>query len=467
MLSLSHGWDSINDKPYNSYLLVSTATQSFAVTTTFGFDCQVKNFCILTTAKLALQFGLKSDNSGNYEYNYSSASTVYTTFGGDKPSDNIFQISRGTTSLVVDQSNMSIAWPFNAGILGLSPKSSGFFNYLMQSVDIGDEFRIGLKYKAGSGNAYYENSQMEGDITFDEYIGYEAPFMIDVTSVKHYGFPSSLFDSVDKNLDINAIYGHACIVSDMSDWFMVHQAGDAINARLAKMACEQNTIAACTAARAPKIDQIKDFKLIFYNTAITEDQHVSQEINFPASKFLRINEAGDLETKITQGTSGSMQDMYDCPIGTTIILGQKFLTMSSLQIKLVPPQTDTHDLGSYKVYFGLEDTASSIRWWIILLIILGAIIILGVIVIFVISCVKKNAAKKSDGGTGHSASGRSAQSNYAKHEDEGGERSKTLGLGDGGFGDKRNTKDNRLVTRDEPRMSLVKNENLPVRAHEE
>lgn len=409
MLSLHHGWDPVNDKPFNSYLLVSTATQSFAVTTTFGFDCQVKNFCLETTAKLALQFGLKADNSRTYDYNYNSASTVYTTFGGDKPSDNIFEISRGTTSLVVDSSNMSSAWPFNAGVLGLSPKSSGFFGYLMQSVDIGDQFKVGLKYKAGSGSAYYENSQMEGDVVFDDYIGYEAPFMIDVTPLNHYGFPSSLFDSVDKNLDINAIYGHACIVSDMSKWFMVHQAGDAINARLAKKACEQNTIAACKAALNPNIDQIKDFKLIFYNTTVIDDQTVSQEINFPASKFLRIDANGDLETHITQGTGGSWLDMYDCPIGTTIILGQKFLTMNSLQIKLVPPQTDTHDLGSYKVYFGLEDTASSIRWWIILLIILGAIIILGVIVIFVISCIKKNAAKKNDltRGSGGSESGRS------------------------------------------------------------
>lgn len=162
VILLKHSWNTSTNNPFQSYFLISTQTTSFAITTTFGFTCSVENFCILTSNTGNINFNMNQD--GSYQKVFNNAHYAYTTLGDTKPSDNIFRTATGTVAIIPSTSQMPVNWPFNAGLIGLQPQSQ-FFSYLKQSVNIGKEYLIGLKYKVQDMDQYYNNKEYEGSFT--------------------------------------------------------------------------------------------------------------------------------------------------------------------------------------------------------------------------------------------------------------------------------------------------------------
>lgn len=413
VFTLNFAWNAEEKKPYKTFFLVSQNTVSFAVTNTFGFGCEISNFCISTDTYNSVNYGMLYN--GIYKYTYTNALKIYTTFNQDsKLADTIFQVSTGTTSQIQATSKMSASWPFNAGVQGLHPNSK-FFNYVYQSAKIDKEFIVSLKYRYNDedsselsywdinpeDNPIDQIANYQGNVSFDQNMDSSPDFWIKLpVSSNSYYFPNGHFASTNTDQwDIGTSYGKTCIVSDMSQYFMIHEGAAVINNKLAKLVCGEDSISKCKSITKPSLEHISDFFITVYESADSLNDK-KQKIQFPVNKLLYINKTGDLASGISGDWNGSTTgylNMYGCPFDTTIILGQKFLTLNAFSIKLVPrSQSNLHDL-DFQLWFGMESSSSSWAWWIILLIIAGCIILIQliVVIVWVVMKIKKQPKEKA------------------------------------------------------------------------
>lgn len=402
VISLKHSWNPTKKEPYSSYFIISTSSASFAVTTTFGFTCTIDKYCVNSNTSSTVVSNIVQAGNG-YQYSIQNSPLVYTTFSSDKIAENVFEVARGKVNLITANTSMPANWPFNAGVIGLRPESeNNFYKYLVESVDFDNIYEISLKYGSGNTDEYYSGQRLEGSISFNELISNEPAFWVDTGLNGSFEYPNSNFDSTNHDQwNTATTYNRACFINEITDPFMIHVDANIINARQAYLACGQNTISQCKAITQPNIDKINDFKITFFNT--TDQYNGSKhEYSFPVHKFLYLNDNKDLISKIVKlDNSVNNPGNWGCPYGTSMILGQKFLSLYSMNIKLEKSK-NTISGHTFTIKWGLEDTSSGWAWWIWLQIVLGCLILI-ILIIFVIIklgiCNKKgekNSRKNSN-----------------------------------------------------------------------
>jgi hypothetical protein len=215
-------------------------------------------------------------------------------------------------------------------------------------------------------------------------------------------YNSAIF-GVEKNYDIDYDkIGKMCVVSDLDKYtFMYHNAHEYINGQIAELICGQPELYFCRLQGwTPErfFESMPDFFIDVFLDDPTPDGKFTKDVTKKRFKidprlFLELDSAGWFIPYIrgpaeARGPSRSNLDgAYGCPIGTSIIVGNKFLTQYALEVKLFMP--DKQDRSNFEVHYQVNEKPDDGGLWSLWLIIPFLLLVLAVVVVGCYAVIKK------------------------------------------------------------------------------
>jgi hypothetical protein len=220
-----------------------------------------------------------------------------------------------------------------------------------------------------------------------------------------------------------------CVVSDLDKHtFMYHNADIYINGQIAYLICGQPELYMCRLQGwTPEkfFESMPDFFIDVFLDDPTPDGKLTEKtkkrFKIDPRLFLKLDTVGWFITYIRSPaqaggpSSTNLDGAYGCPTGTSIIVGNKFLTQFALEVQIFMP--DKKDRSSFEVQYQVNPKPSNDGLWSLWLIIPFLVFVFAVVLVGCYAVIKKRYHEENaDSEVGEQSDEDEDQMEYEKAE---------------------------------------------------